>query len=186
MNVVEVAGLVKRFKLKGREIKALDEVGFNVAAGESVGFIGQNGAGKSTTIKILFGAIRADAGTALLMGRSAEDPQSRVGVGYVPENPYLPLLLGFAFALAARGLGPTIDHLRSARSDPLHEALFSPVLEHAYTWLPDLSRLDWRALSLYSLTPDTAAMALAALNALAYILLLLTLAAMIFQRRNFI
>lgn len=101
-------------------------------------------------------------------------------------TPYLPLLLGFAFALAARGLGPTIDHLRSARSDPLHQSLFSTVLEHAYIWLPDLSRLDWRALSLYGLTPDAAAMALAALNALAYILLLLTLAAMIFQRRNFI
>lgn len=89
MNLVEVAGLIKQFKLKGREIKALDDVSFTVAAGESVGFIGQNGAGKSTTIKILFGAIRADAGAALLMGRSAEDPRSRAGVGYVPENPYL-------------------------------------------------------------------------------------------------
>ncbi|MDR7023434.1 ABC transporter permease [Pseudomonas peli] len=101
-------------------------------------------------------------------------------------TPYLPLLLGFAFALAARGLGPTIDHLRGARSDPLHEALFAPVLEHAYTWLPDLSRLDWRALALYGLTPDAGAIALAGLNALAYILLLLTLATVIFQRRNFI
>lgn len=89
MNLVEVAGLIKRFKLKGREVNALDDVSFTVAAGESVGFIGQNGAGKSTTIKILFGAIRADAGEALLMGRSAEDPRSRAGVGYVPENPYL-------------------------------------------------------------------------------------------------
>ncbi|MFP6862801.1 ABC transporter ATP-binding protein [Pseudomonas sp.] len=89
MNLVEVAGLIKRFKLKGREVKALDDVSFTVAAGESVGFIGQNGAGKSTTIKILFGAIRADAGNALLMGRAAEDPRSRAGVGYVPENPYL-------------------------------------------------------------------------------------------------
>lgn len=89
MNLVEVAGLIKRFKLKGREIKALDDVSFTVAAGESVGFIGQNGAGKSTTIKILFGAIRAESGEALLMGRSAEDPRSRAGVGYVPENPYL-------------------------------------------------------------------------------------------------
>ena len=89
MNLVEVAGLIKRFKLKGREIKALDNVSFTVAAGESVGFIGQNGAGQSTTIKILFGAIRAEAGNALLMGRSAKDPRSRAGVGYVPENPYL-------------------------------------------------------------------------------------------------
>lgn len=103
----------------------------------------------------------------------------------ISTTPYLPLLLGFAFALAARGLGPTISHLRSARSDPLHEALFSPVLEHAYAWLPDLSRLDWRALALYGLTPDISAMALAALNAVAYIALLLTLAAVVFQRRNF-
>ncbi|WP_445937100.1 ABC transporter permease [Pseudomonas sp.] len=103
----------------------------------------------------------------------------------ISTTPYLPLLLGFAFALAARGLGPTISHLRSARSDPLHEALFSPILEHAYAWLPDLSRLDWRALTLYGLAPDIPAMALAALNASAYVVLLLTLATVIFQRRNF-
>lgn len=100
-------------------------------------------------------------------------------------TPYLPLLLGLAFALAARGLGPTISHLRSARSDPLHEALFSPVLEHAYAWLPDLSRLDWRSLALYELQPDYSAMAFAVLNAVAYMLLLLVLASTVFQRRNF-
>ena len=100
-------------------------------------------------------------------------------------TPYLPLLLGFAFALAGRGLGPTIDHLRSTRSDPLHQSLFGPVLEHAYAWLPDLSRLVWRALSLYGLMPDISVMALATLNAMAYIALLLTLAAVIFQRRSF-
>ncbi|MFP6862803.1 ABC transporter permease [Pseudomonas sp.] len=103
----------------------------------------------------------------------------------ISTTPYLPLLLGFAFALAARGLGPSISHLNSARSDPLHQAIFSPVLEHAYAWLPDLSRLDWRALTLYSLTPDFTAMALAAVNAAAYVALLLTLAAVVFQRRNF-
>lgn len=89
MKAIEVAGLSKAFKLKGKAIKALDEVGFSVEMGQSVGFIGQNGAGKSTTIKVLFGALRADDGQALLMGRSAEDPKSRQGVGYVPENPYL-------------------------------------------------------------------------------------------------
>lgn len=89
MKPIEVQGLHKAFKLKGRRIKALDDVSFAVEAGQSVGFIGQNGAGKSTSIKILFGALRADAGEARLMGRPAEDPQSRRGVGYVPENPYL-------------------------------------------------------------------------------------------------
>ncbi|PYC28149.1 ABC transporter ATP-binding protein [Aquipseudomonas alcaligenes] len=89
MKVIEVNGLHKAFKLKGKSIKALDDVGFSVDMGQSVGFIGQNGAGKSTTIKILFGALRADAGEARLMGRPAEDALSRLGVGYVPENPYL-------------------------------------------------------------------------------------------------
>lgn len=89
MSLIEVSGLSKAFKLKGQRILALDNVSFEVAAGESVGFIGANGAGKSTSIKILFGALKADAGNALLMGRPASDPKSRTGVGYVPENPYL-------------------------------------------------------------------------------------------------
>jgi len=89
MKPIEVQGLHKSFKSKGKSIKALDDVSFAVEAGQSVGFIGQNGAGKSTSIKILFGALRADAGGALLMGRVADDPRSRQGVGYVPENPYL-------------------------------------------------------------------------------------------------
>jgi ABC-2 type transport system ATP-binding protein len=89
MNPIDVRGLHKAFKVKGRMVKALDDVSFAVEVGQSVGFIGQNGAGKSTSIKILFGALRADAGQALLMGRPASDPQSRRGVGYVPENPYL-------------------------------------------------------------------------------------------------
>lgn len=89
MNAIEITGLHKSFKLKGKAIKALDDVSFSVGMGQSVGFIGQNGAGKSTTIKILFGALRADAGAALLMGLPADNAASRLGVGYVPENPYL-------------------------------------------------------------------------------------------------
>lgn len=86
---IVVRGLCKAFKVKRRLLKALDEVDFVVERGQSVGFIGQNGAGKSTTIKILLGSLQADAGEALLMGRSADDPLSRRGVGYVPESPYL-------------------------------------------------------------------------------------------------
>lgn len=89
MNAIEITNVDKSFKLKGKSLKALDGVSFKVELGQSIGFIGQNGAGKSTTIKILFGALRADAGEARLMGRPAEDPISRLGVGYVPENPYL-------------------------------------------------------------------------------------------------
>ena len=89
MQPIVVTSLSKFFKVKGQNIQALHDVSFSVNRGESVGFIGQNGAGKSTSIKILFGAMRADSGQALLMGRAAHDPRSRQNVGYVPENAYL-------------------------------------------------------------------------------------------------
>lgn len=89
MKPIEVQGLHKAFKVRGRKIQALSDVSFAVERGRSVGFIGQNGAGKSTSIKILLGALRADSGQVFLMGRSADDPLSRRGVGYVPESPYL-------------------------------------------------------------------------------------------------
>ena len=62
--VIEVAGLRKSF---GRT-QALDGLDLTVAPGEVHGFLGPNGSGKTTTIRILLGLIRADAGTALLLG----------------------------------------------------------------------------------------------------------------------
>ncbi|MFI5066621.1 MAG: ATP-binding cassette domain-containing protein, partial [Streptosporangiales bacterium] len=62
--VIEVAGLRKSF---GRT-QALDGLDLMVAPGEVHGFLGPNGSGKTTTIRILLGLIRADAGTALLLG----------------------------------------------------------------------------------------------------------------------
>jgi Cu-processing system permease protein len=101
-------------------------------------------------------------------------------------TPFLPLLLGMAFAFSARGLGPTFDYLRKEAYPDLSTApWFAPVLEHAYAWLPDLSRLDWRPLALYALPVEPAAMGLAALMGLAYIVLLLAIAMQVFQRRDF-
>src|SRR5712671_7585375 len=56
--------LVKSF---GRT-RALNGLDLSVRTGEVHGFLGPNGAGKSTTIRILLGLMRADAGTALLLG----------------------------------------------------------------------------------------------------------------------
>lgn len=101
-------------------------------------------------------------------------------------TPFLPFLLGLAFAFAARGLGPTLDYLRhEASADPAQVRWFGPLLEYSYTWLPDLSRLDWRPLALYGLPIDAMAVAMALLMAVAYMVALLAIAVMIFQRRNF-
>lgn len=103
----------------------------------------------------------------------------------VSTTPFLPLLLGLAFALAARGLGPTSDYLRSsqlARADQPDWLI--ALLEYSFAWLPDLSRLDWRAWALYNLPADWQSSLIAVIMALAYIALLLSLAGSIFSRRN--
>lgn len=61
---IEVSGLRKSY---GRT-RALDGLDLTVGSGEVHGFLGPNGAGKTTTLRILLGLLRADAGTARLLG----------------------------------------------------------------------------------------------------------------------
>lgn len=75
------------------EFPAVADVSISIVEGEAFGFIGANGAGKSTTIKMLTGALMPTAGRLELFGCPVSDPQSRRGLGYVPENPSLPDLL---------------------------------------------------------------------------------------------
>jgi len=63
-SVIEISGLRKSF---GRTV-ALDGLDLTVTSGEVHGFLGPNGAGKTTTIRILLGLLRADGGTARLLG----------------------------------------------------------------------------------------------------------------------
>jgi polyether ionophore transport system ATP-binding protein len=63
-TAIDVTGLVKSF---GRT-RALDGLDLSVAPGEVHGFLGPNGAGKTTTLRVLLGLLRADAGTARLLG----------------------------------------------------------------------------------------------------------------------
>ncbi|WP_067804875.1 ABC transporter ATP-binding protein [Actinomadura formosensis] len=81
---ISVSGLVKTF---GRT-RALDGLDLTVQAGEVHGFLGPNGSGKSTTIRILLGLLRADAGTVRLLGgdprRDATELHRRLA--YVPGD----------------------------------------------------------------------------------------------------
>ena len=61
---IHVEGLVKRFG----KFTALDGLDLQVARGEVHGFLGPNGSGKSTTIRVLLGLLRADAGRVTLLG----------------------------------------------------------------------------------------------------------------------
>jgi ABC-2 type transport system ATP-binding protein len=87
---IKLEGLSKRYQGFGkRTVDAVKDVSLIVDQGEVFGFIGANGAGKSTTIKMLTGVVQASAGSASIFGVSIDRPAARRGVGYVPENPYL-------------------------------------------------------------------------------------------------
>jgi ABC-2 type transport system ATP-binding protein len=77
MSAVAVQGLVREFVVRksiGRlrrertVVRAVDEISFNIALGEAVGYIGANGAGKSTTIKMLTGILVPSSGTVRTLG----------------------------------------------------------------------------------------------------------------------
>lgn len=87
---IKTSNLGKEYKkgVRGKKIEALVDLNLEVRQGEVFGFIGGNGAGKSTTIKMLVGLNRPTTGQAWLFGTSASDPASRQRVGYLSEQPY--------------------------------------------------------------------------------------------------
>lgn len=95
--ILSIKGLTKHFSagpFKPRR-NVLAGVDLHVQAGEIFGWFGQNGAGKSTTNKIVLGFLRQDAGECLVMGHSNLDDTARQQIGYLPENPaYYEFLTG--------------------------------------------------------------------------------------------
>jgi ABC-type multidrug transport system ATPase subunit len=87
-SVIEVTGLTKYF---GKEIKAVDDLSFTVQAGQVHGFLGQNGAGKSTTIRMLLTLIRPSSGHIKIFGMELEKNRKEIlrRVGAIIERPDL-------------------------------------------------------------------------------------------------
>jgi ABC-2 type transport system ATP-binding protein len=79
MHAIDVRHLTRRYG----DFVAVDDVSFDVGKGEIFGFLGSNGAGKSTTIRMLCGLLRPTAGTALVGGidvtRDPEGVKRRIG-----------------------------------------------------------------------------------------------------------
>lgn len=89
-TAIKTSNLNKCYKkgVWGQKIEALSALNLEVRQGEVFGFIGSNGAGKSTTIKILMGLIRPSAGQAWLFDKQVNDPWARGRVGYLSEHPH--------------------------------------------------------------------------------------------------
>ncbi len=90
MAVLEFDNVSKSYRthLAIRKYWILRGLTFTVEPGEIFGFIGTNGAGKTTSIKLALGLLFPDGGQVRLFGRDASDPQARRRLGFLPENPY--------------------------------------------------------------------------------------------------
>ena len=121
--MLELDDLSKRF---GATV-ALDGLSFAVQPGQMFGFVGTNGAGKTTAMRIVLGVLAADAGAVRWHGR-AIDSQVRSRIGYMPEE---------------RGLYPKMhvrDHLVYLAR--LHGAGAAAATSAAERWLAELGVAD--------------------------------------------
>ncbi len=83
-TMIEVRDLSKYYG----PLQAVNQINFEVAAGEIVGFLGPNGAGKTTTLKMLAGFLAPTSGTARINGFDcvSQSLEVRRSLGYLPEN----------------------------------------------------------------------------------------------------
>lgn len=86
-NAIDIEGLHYRVG-KAFEIKQLD---LHVPAGSIYGFLGPNGSGKTTTIRLILGLLRPLAGRITVLGDPMPEQHARIleRIGYVPEQPHL-------------------------------------------------------------------------------------------------
>jgi ABC-type multidrug transport system ATPase subunit len=87
MNVIQVRGITKDF----REVRAVNDLSFSVEQGCIYGFLGQNGAGKSTTIRMMLSLIEPDTGEIELFGMDLRRHRKEIlrRVGAIIERPDL-------------------------------------------------------------------------------------------------
>ena len=81
---IEVAGLTKRFG----DHTVVDDVTMTVARGEIAGFLGPNGSGKTTTIRLMCGLLSADAGSGVVLGHDIRHERRAIKrkVGYMTQR----------------------------------------------------------------------------------------------------
>ncbi len=122
-TMLEIRNLVKRYG----DFTAVDDLSFEVYAGEVFGLLGPNGAGKTTTIRTIMDIFKPDAGTVTVLGQPPGATRSRIG--YLPEE---------------RGLYrdlkvlDTLVYLAELKGAPR-----STAIQRATAWLERVELADW-------------------------------------------
>jgi ABC-2 type transport system ATP-binding protein len=109
---------VERLTKRYGKVVALDDISFDITDGVT-GILGENGAGKSTTIKIVLGLTRPTSGSARVLGHETSDGvAARARLGYMPEHDCLPSAVSAAEFLThmaeVSGLPPSAARTRAA------------------------------------------------------------------------
>jgi len=91
--VIETLNLNKIYEgaFRGQDVHALKDLNLAIKPGEIFGYLGPNGSGKTTTIKLLLGLIFPTSGTITIMGsRDISSAKVKRNIGYLPEGAYYP------------------------------------------------------------------------------------------------
>ncbi len=132
-RVLEVDGISKRYG----DLVALENLTFDVRAGELFGFVGRNGAGKTTTMRIALGVLAPDAGVVRWLGVPLTF-EARRRIGYMPEE---------------RGLYPKMHVAEQlAYLGELHGMTGAEAREAALGWLDRFGLADRRDADLQALS----------------------------------
>src|SRR5881296_2561234 len=105
MDAIRTEKLTKKYGLgwrKGR-LLALDQLNLHVQEGEVYGLLGPNGSGKSTTLKCVLDLVSPTEGEAWIFDVPCAKVESRLHVGFLPENPYFYRFLTGSETLAFYG-----------------------------------------------------------------------------------
>ncbi len=118
----ELAVTVEHLTKKFGNFTAVDDVSFEVPAGQIVGYLGPNGSGKTTTIRMLLGLLHPSSGTAHVLGHDIRHEGKRIRpiVGYMSQKfalyDELSVVENLDFYAGVYGLGPRerARHVREA------------------------------------------------------------------------
>ncbi len=122
--LVRVAGLRKHFALGRTVNKAVDDVSFDIAAGETLGLVGESGSGKSTLGRVVVGLMPPTEGDSVVDGRSVGALRGSARTAfrrhiqmvfqdsYSSLNPRMTIEQNIAEPLAAQGIGTTVERKR--------------------------------------------------------------------------
>jgi len=121
MNAVQLEGVQQHYG----KTQVLKDFSLNLKEGEVLGLFGHNGAGKTTSMRLILGLLQPTEGSVKVLGMEARDPEVRRQLGYLPEN------VMFYPQLTGRETLIHFARLKNADARQVEELLSQVGLQHA-------------------------------------------------------